>query len=910
MGWYRGDVRYYVDQGPLSASVNHDAATALVDAAAAVWTVNGIPFSLGDGGTLAEDVSGSNVYAGSSGPVWPADVQSSNYTSKQIAVVFDADGSITDLLLGAGASAPINCRTAAVTESVDLFIQPGKIAHAILLVNGRCTGPAQEQQLQLQYQLMRAFGRVIGLGWSQLNDNVFTGTPAPTYQDQMHWPVMHPIDILCGPYSYQCLPQPFTLRDDDVASLALVYSSSLKQSNPDRVSVLAWVRFPNGLGMNGVNVVAHRNWPVDDYGTEAFGDVSAVTGAFSPGDFGNPVTGPPADKDDKNGSVYGYGAGFFALYGIPALRQFAFTDVVIETEPINPLYMGQYAVGPYRAGSVAPAGESTAFLYFGDHAGAVDGYNTLTPANAPYQCATGSDGTEDAPAPLPAGGIWSGLFCSTQHTAWTALAVRAGRTATLEVTALDESGAASTSKAMPLIGLWHAADPTGTTPTLAHTAAFNSVRLGTTQLRAAFTADEQLRLALADQRGDGRPDFPYRARVLYADTVMPGRVPQTGGTVVITGLGFTPGCTVTVGGVLATIVAQTSTELTIGAPSLAALNGASVNDLVVTDPATTGSTRVTGALTYSGASGDVLSLVTAPGATVPVGASASFAVRLVDSSGAPAPSATITVTAAGGQVHFAACGLSRCTLLTDASGLAQTRLTPQATGTVQLTATANSGSAIQASFIAVAAAESVTLRRPTQYVAAEAGAPFHPEAQVTGSASPTAVAWQALSPSITLGAVHVSGSSSEVDATGSLRAGETTSVRACVSAVVCTQETLTGVADDDLQLQMVSGGGQSVPASATLEQVTLRVTDTAGHPVAGATVSVYQRVTGWQPPCAAPGRCAVAPVYGAEPVALTSDDDGLVSVDPLQYTATAAATSITATAGTVGVLTVTLQKTP
>lgn len=175
MGWYRGDVQYFVDQGPLSASLNNAAATALVDAAAAVWTVNGIPFSLRDGGSLAEDVSGSNVSVGASGPVWPSDVQSSNYSAKQIAVVFDADGSITDLLFGAGSSAPANCRTAAVTESVDLFIQPGKIAHAILVVNGRCTGAAQEQQLQLQYQLMRAFGRVIGLGWSQLNDNVFTG---------------------------------------------------------------------------------------------------------------------------------------------------------------------------------------------------------------------------------------------------------------------------------------------------------------------------------------------------------------------------------------------------------------------------------------------------------------------------------------------------------------------------------------------------------------------------------------------------------------------------------------------------------------------------------------------------------------------------------------------------------------
>lgn len=246
MNWYRPDVQYFVDSGGLSASVDHAAATALVDAAASVWTVEGIPFSLGNGGSLDEDVSSENVYLGANGPVWPTDVQKANYTAKQIAVVFDADGSITDTLLGSGASAPGNCRTNAVTESVDLFIQPGKIAHAIVILNGRCTGPAPEQQLQLRYQLMRIFGRVIGLGWSQLNDNVFTGTPAPSYLEQAHWPIMHPIDVICGQYSYQCLPQPFTLREDDVASLAMVNAVQLNFSNPNKVAVDGWIRFPNG----------------------------------------------------------------------------------------------------------------------------------------------------------------------------------------------------------------------------------------------------------------------------------------------------------------------------------------------------------------------------------------------------------------------------------------------------------------------------------------------------------------------------------------------------------------------------------------------------------------------------------------------------------------------------------------
>jgi hypothetical protein len=222
--WYTDQPRYYTDPGDLSASVNHAAADALVAAAARVWNVPTARMVLQQGGTLNEPVSGVNVYLqqgvpGSSGLVFPTDVASANYTAKQIAVIYDRDGSVTDLLLGAGASDPSGCRQNGVTESVDLIAPAGLIEHAVLILNGRCTGAVPEQQLQMQYQLERAFGRVLGLGWSQLNDNAFTGTPQPTYAQILHWPIMHPIDIVCGLYTYQCLPQPFTLRDDDVASI-------------------------------------------------------------------------------------------------------------------------------------------------------------------------------------------------------------------------------------------------------------------------------------------------------------------------------------------------------------------------------------------------------------------------------------------------------------------------------------------------------------------------------------------------------------------------------------------------------------------------------------------------------------------------------------------------------------------
>ncbi len=915
MGWYRPDVRYFVDQGPLSASVDNAAAMALVDAAAAVWDVEGVNFTLTNGGTLSEDVSGSNVYLGTSGLVWPADVQSANYTGKQIAVIFDADGAITDTLLGSGASDPGNCRENGVTESVDLFIQPGKIAHALIIVNGRCSGSAPELQLQLQYQLERTFGRVIGLGWSQTNDNVFTGTPAPIYQQQMHWPVMHPIDILCGPYTYQCMPQPFTLRDDDIAALEMVYATDLNASpGPTRMSVSGRIVFPTGEGMSGVNVVVQRNYEWTPYQTDPYQDVSSVSGFLSRTDFGNPVTGSAFDPNNTGGGSIWWAPGYFLLYGIPSLTQYNYTHLPVHAEPLNPLYTGPYSVGPYRQGSPVPSGALMAKQISYALPGSVQGFGYITIPDAASQCNASADGSESAPSAVPVDGIWSGRLCGVSHTPWSMFTVRAGRTMTIDVTALDETGLATEGKALPVIGLWHGADATGIPPTVPPAAAaFNSISAGTTQVRASFSANETVRLAIADQRGDGRPDYTFRARLLYADAVSPSRMPPTGGTLRITGTGFTPGCAVTVGGVIATITSLSATEITATAPSLTALGNTAVNDVTVTDRSTGADTTISGGLTYSGAANDVLTVVQAPPANVSVGAPGPLVLKLVDSSRRPAANSSIVVSVTAGAAQISTCGLATCTLLTDASGIAQTQITPTSAGSVQLQATARSGSSAQVSFNATQAAQAVTFVRPVEYVAAGAGAVFTPAVVLTGinaAAAATAVTWNSSSPRIQISASQANGSAASISAMGSLQDGEAATVQACGWGAICAVQNIVGVSAGSLGIVTVSGDGQSVPASNLLSSVIVRVVDMAGHPVAGASVALHQEVTGWQPPCRSNGRCAPAPVYGTATTSAVSNDDGLVSVIPLQYAGTPAVTRITAASGTSGVVTATLQILP
>ena len=361
--WYTNQPLYFTDPGDLSLSVNHAAADAIVAAAAGVWNVPTASLVLTSGGALDEHVNGANAFASDSGVIFPADVQSSNYLAKQIAVIYDTDGSVTDLLLGNGASDPSGCRQNGVTESVDSIVPAGFIQHAVLVLNGRCTGPDPAMQMQMQYQLMRAFGRVLGLGWSQTNDNVFTGSPAPTFNQALHWPIMHPIDIVCGPYTFQCLPQPFTLRPDDLSTLASLYFIAQGQAPPGKTDSLfeanllfGQLQFPTGQGMQGVNTVGRR-WAqlTDPSEEEGWYTVSSVTGSRFRRLQGNPVTGTDTSETGSMGSIEGFYEGYYELTRIPMLPG-SWQNVIVDTEPVNPLYTGQYAVGPYTANTVEPSG--------------------------------------------------------------------------------------------------------------------------------------------------------------------------------------------------------------------------------------------------------------------------------------------------------------------------------------------------------------------------------------------------------------------------------------------------------------------------------------------------------------------------------------------------------------------------
>src|SRR5579863_4460719 len=135
--WAGGQVNYYVDQGPLNASIDNQQATAMVDAAAALWSaVPTAGVSLVRAGSLNEDVTGANVVPGNGTIAQPSDVAPSS--AQPLAIVYDADGSVLNAVFGAYTSDPSNCENNGVMAWIDRFRPDATIGHAVMVVNGRC----------------------------------------------------------------------------------------------------------------------------------------------------------------------------------------------------------------------------------------------------------------------------------------------------------------------------------------------------------------------------------------------------------------------------------------------------------------------------------------------------------------------------------------------------------------------------------------------------------------------------------------------------------------------------------------------------------------------------------------------------------------------------------------------------
>ena len=903
--WANGQLNYYVDQGPLNASVTNQQARAMVDAAAALW--NAIPtagVTLTDKGTLNEDVSGANIaVSGTNFTVTnqqldqlgvitaPADVTPSA-TGYPLGIIFDADGLVIDAIFGKGVSSQNSCQNNGVYVWLDNVNPDATIAHGLIVLNGLCASNANLLQM-MSFELERAFGRILGLDYAQVNPGALSNGET---NGTLGWPVMQPVSGLCGPTGGACIPNPSVLRWDDIAALNRIYpiTAANLASFPGKqttvahtVSIQGTISFENGLGMQGVNVVAR---PLDSNGNPLYQyTVSFVSGSSFSGNHGNPVTGF-ADMNGDLLTMWGSNEaalqGFFDLSGMPLPPGATTANYQVTFEPINPDYILSNSVGPYLDGSPEPSGTLASISVPSMSAGSAQSLtvNVENSATGGYDDAIG---TQAAPRMLSTSGLWSGRLSQVGQTDWFTFPVRGGRTFTVVTEALDETGAPTNAKAMPSLGVWDAFSPPGTAP-VGFEAGLDALVTGESWLQVSASADDIVRLGVADERGDGRPDYAYEGWVLYADTVSPPRLPASGGAIVIHGMGFRLADTVLVGGQPAMVTSISPNEITAIAPPATSGVTGSVDVEVDDQPIYYASTVISGGISYDSASGDALTLMSAsePTGTVPIGAPEAFSVIALGANQIPAGGVSVLYTVVSGTATLG-CGQKTCTVTTTGDGLATMNVTAVSSAWSIVTASLTNGSSLKVEFCGGSPPTLISLT-PMLSLAAGASITWTVQALALNSGNPSSgqsVAWQTTGSGVTFqsGAIltNSSGIAAKSLTVGPLTEGQTVIAKACVNGTnQCVTYTAYGARPEYATLTAVSGTSQSLSVSGTAAQITLRVLDMDGNPMAGATVAVYQALYAWAPTCPTHGRCAQAQLLSTQAATASSALDGSVTFTP------------------------------
>ncbi len=917
--WSGGTVKYFVDQGPLNSQISNQQATAMVDAAAAIWSA--VPTAgviLTDAGSLNEDVNGSSVLAGNQVFAAPADV-TATATNYPLAVVYDADGSVINSLFGAGSSDPTSCQNNGVFTWLDNIQPDATIAHAVILLNGLCASTTNLVAM-MQYELERAFGSVLGLDYAQVNPGALTnGEP----NGMLGWPVMQPMSGTCSAMGGACIPNPAQLRYDDIAALSRIYpiSAANLPSFPDKqitaantVSIQGTLSFRSGIGMQGVNVVAR---PLDSLGNPLYQyTVTSVSGAYFSGNRGNPITG----WTDANGNPLAqWGSndlalrGFFDLSGIPLPPGVTTANYQVTFDPISPLYMLTESVGPYVDGSPAPSGTMPVLSVSNMSAGSSTNL-AITITDSASGNPNDAIASPSMPRPLPPGGLWCGRLGQLGQTDWLAFPVRAGHTFTIVTQALNESGLPTETKALPALGVWDAFQ-TPSALTLNWAPALNGYATGETWLQVTASAGDIVRLSIADMRGDGRPDYACNGWVLYADTIQPTRLPVSGGSIVIHGMGFRPSDTVLIGGQRAIVTSNSPNEITAIAPAAPGVTGSvdvEVDDL----PTFYAKTILPGGVSYDSATGDSLTLNTAPANTVPIGVPLPFTVTALGPGLAPAPGVTVTFAVISGNATLS-CGAASCSTYATGDGIATINITAPSAAASIVAASLTNGANLQAHFSG-GSTPSLFALLPTLSVAAGATVNWTTQALALAAGTPApgqTVTWQSsagISPQGSSSAATNSyGVASKSLIVGPLAEGQQTIASACLNGTgQCVSFVALGARPEFAWLETVAGAAQTLPASGTPGLITLRVRDMNGNPMAGGAVILYESLYAWTPPCPTHGRCAQAPLLASQTATAVSALDGTVTFVPASLLGVATNLAALAVTGNTSTISIAVEQHP
>jgi hypothetical protein len=204
-----------------------------------------------------------------------------------------------------------------------------------------------------------------------------------------------------------------------------------------------------------------------------------------------------------------------------------------------------------------------------------------------------------------------------------------------------------------------------------------------------------------------------------------------------------------------------------------------------------------------------------------------------------------------------------------------------------VTASLTNGSSLEVEFCGGTPPTLASLT-PMLSLAAGASITWTVQALALNSGNPSSgqsVAWQTTGSGVTFqsGAIltNSSGIAAKSLTVGPLTEGQTVIAKACVNGTnQCVTYTAYGARPEYATLTAVSGTSQSLSVSGTAAQITLRVLDMDGNPMAGATVAVYQALYAWAPTCPTHGRCAQAQLLSTQAATASSALDGSVTFTP------------------------------
>ncbi len=849
--WANGQIFYYTDRGNLSPILSGSDTDELVADAFSRWTsVSTAALSATRFGPLDEDVNGTNVWSYHGDLTIPNDLLPDS--GKPLAIVYDADGRVFDALLGTGAGSAQMCNTNSVYGTINRITDDAHFVHALIFINGNCVTSASQVPL-LRYQLIRVIGQVLGLDYSQLNDNIFTGSPAPTLEDYAGYPTMHPLGLLCTDRS--CQSDADQLRMDDRAAISQLYPITTanvadypgKQVFADTtVRISGSVRFGSvngspGQGMQGANVVARLVDPATGLVSRRYTS-SSVSGFLFRGNAGNPVRGfrdalgRPLDSSGSDDTAL---EGFFDLAGLEVPAGYSQATYELSVEPVNPLYSGSTSVGPYKGGPVAISGTFGRLRITVPRGGSTvqDIAMQGVPKDAQDQFEPSSFASG---ATLPSGGDWFASLSGYGDRDYYSFNARANRTFTFDATALDENQVPVATKSQPVIGFWSSTDEE-LNPRSGQNF-FNSAETGKTRIQYSTITGGEYKLGVMDARGDGRPDFLYEARLLYADDIAPARSGVKGGTAIaVSGTGFSSNVQVQIGGVVVSPNVVAADRLVFSAPPLPDGN----YSIAIIDPSNGAFAQMDNILQVGGA-GARLVLLSGSNPQVPVGTQAPnpMRVQVVDlNTGEPVVGATVQFVIPS-SVAIVGCPQPTCTLYSDQTGVVNAYMVVKAAGASVVSAWLPTGNTVSTTVNGVNALLDIILTTPTFNVSSGSNATVTAQAMVVANGMPVpnkSVNFLLNSGTATIGPVTaVTGGDGMATSSITVSAiSKDVNISACVAPgnMPCRTLIIHPVASTALSVQRIGGDQQMINVGESFAPVTIRVVDASANPVAGVPVT-------------------------------------------------------------------------